>query len=158
MESNIADSYPPLWLTETCRLYLDQSEVKQILIAACHSHFPRFDPPAGFVLTPDWFTTKYVSVLIRQSELRLCLKVVKGKHVIIQTPMKDQVNFRAKTWYLHTSKKYKFASKRTLDYFPTKYPVYADNWLVVTDSSESRNGERLGSSCRMQYLIILLGL
>ena len=69
-------------MTETCLLYLDQSEVKQILIAACHSHFPRFDPPAGFVLTPDWFTTKYVSVLIRQSELRLCLKVVKGNEFI----------------------------------------------------------------------------
>ena len=57
-----------------------------------------------------------------------------------------------------TSKRYKFASKRTLDYSPKKYPVYASNWLVVTDSSESRNGERHGSSCRMQYLIILLGL
>ena len=51
-----------------------------------------------------------------------------------------------------TSKKYKFASKKTLDYFPKKYPVYANNWLVVTDSSESRHGERVGSSCRMQYL------
>ena len=49
-----------------------------------------------------------------------------------------------------TSKRYKFASKRTLDYFPKKYPEYANNWLVVTDSSESRNGERHGSSCRMQ--------
>ena len=57
-----------------------------------------------------------------------------------------------------TSKRYKFTSKRTLDYFPKKYPEYANNWLVVTDSSESRNGERHGSSCRMQYLIILLGL
>ena len=35
------------------------------------------------VLTPDWFTTKYVSILIRQSERRLCLKVTKGKHFII---------------------------------------------------------------------------
>ena len=40
------------------------------------------------------------------------------------------------------------------DYFPKKYPVYANNWLVVTDCRESRNGERHGSSCRMQYLII----
>ena len=56
------------------------------------------------------------------------------------------------------SKKIEFASKRTLDYFPKKYPEYANNWLVVTDSSESGNGERHGSSCRMQYLIILLGL
>ena len=29
-----------------------------------------------------------------------------------------------------TSKRYKFASKRTLDYFPKKYPEYANNWLV----------------------------
>ena len=50
------------------------------------------------------------------------------------------------------------ASKRTLDYFSKKYPEYANNWLVVTDSSESRNGESHGSSCRMEYLIILLGL
>ena len=55
-----------------------------------------------------------------------------------------------------TSKRYKFASKRTLDYSPKKYPVYANNWLVVTDSSDSRNGECHGSSCRMQYLIILM--
>ena len=55
-------------------------------------------------------------------------------------------------------KQINFASKRTLDYFRKKYPEYANNWLVVTDSSESQNGERHGSSCRMQYLIILLGL
>ena len=42
--------------------------------------------------------------------------------------------------------------QKELDYFPKKYPVYANNWLVVTDSSESRNGERHGSSCRMPYL------
>ena len=61
---------------------------------------------------------------------------------------------------LATGKRYKFASKRTLDYFPKKYPEYANNWLVVRDSSESRNGERErhGSSCRMEYLIILLGI
>ena len=53
-----------------------------------------------------------------------------------------------------SSHRYKFASKRTLDYFPKKYPEYANNWLVVTDSSESRNGERHSSSCRMQYVII----
>ena len=29
-----------------------------------------------------------------------------------------------------TSKRYKFTSKRTLDYFPKKYPEYANNWLV----------------------------
>ena len=40
--------------------------------------------------------------------------------------------------------------KRTLDYFPKKYPVYAHNWLVITDSSENRNGERHGSTCRMR--------
>ena len=57
-----------------------------------------------------------------------------------------------------TIKRYKFASKRALDYFPKKYPEYANNWLVVTDSSDSRNGERHGSSCRMQYFIMLLGL
>ena len=28
------------------------------------------------------------------------------------------------------SKKNKFASKRTLDYFGKKYPEYANNWLV----------------------------
>ena len=55
------------------------------------------------------------------------------------------------------AKRYKFTSKRTLDYFPKKYPEYANNWLVVTDSSESRNGERHGS-CRMEYLITLLRL
>ena len=49
-----------------------------------------------------------------------------------------------------TSKRYKLASKRTLDYFPKKYLEYANNWLVVTDSSESRNDERHSSSCRMQ--------
>ena len=36
---------------------------------------------------------------------------------------------------LATSKRYKFASKRTLDYFPKKYPEYANNWLVVTDAA-----------------------
>ena len=41
---------------------------------------------------------------------------------------------------------------------PKKYPEYANNWLVVTDSSESRDGDRHGLSCRMEYLIILLGL
>ena len=30
-----------------------------------------------------------------------------------------------------TSKKDKFASKRTLDYFPKKYPVYDDNWRRI---------------------------
>ena len=29
-----------------------------------------------------------------------------------------------------TSKRYKFTSKRTLDYFRKKYPEYANNWLV----------------------------
>ena len=29
-----------------------------------------------------------------------------------------------------TSKRYKFASKRTLDYFPKKYSEYANTWLV----------------------------
>ena len=29
-----------------------------------------------------------------------------------------------------TSKRYKFASKRTLNYFPKKYQEYANNWLV----------------------------
>ena len=48
--------------------------------------------------------------------------------------------------------------KKELYYFPKKYQEYANSWLVVTDSSESRNGERHGSSRRMEYLIILLGL
>ena len=30
----------------------------------------------------------------------------------------------------HLAKRNKFASKRTLDYFPKKYPEYANNWLV----------------------------
>ena len=42
----------------------------------------------------------------------------------------------------------KFASKRTLDYFQKKYSEYANKRLV---SQIERDGERHGSSCRMQY-------
>ena len=40
-----------------------------------------------------------------------------------------------------TSKRYKFTSKRTLDYFPKKYPEYANNWLVspITVRAETMN-------------------
>ena len=55
----------------------------------------------------------------------------------------------------HLAKTNKFASKRTLDYFRKKYPENAKKLACVTDSSECRDGERHGSSCRMQYLTII---
>ena len=47
-----------------------------------------------------------------------------------------------------TSKRYKFTSKRTLDYFPKKYPEYANNWLVtpiaVRAETVNVNAHRVG--------------
>ena len=45
-----------------------------------------------------------------------------------------------------TSKRYKFTSKRTLDYFPKKYPEYANNWLVspIAVRAETVNVSAIG--------------
>ena len=57
--------------------------------------------------------------------------------------------FQASYARAHLAKRNKFASKITLDYFGKKYPEYANNWLV--SQIAGRDGERHGSSCRMQY-------
>ena len=50
---------------------------------------------------------------------------MKGRLKVASKPLHE------KTSTCTTSKRYKFESKRTLDYFPKKYPEYANNWLIL---------------------------
>ena len=48
----------------------------------------------------------------------------------IEGPLHSLALFSSVICTCTTSKRYKFVSKRTLDYFPKKYSEYANNWPV----------------------------